>query len=296
MTIGRALSTLVIGPGPDISLAAARALVNDLRMQAARAPELVGKYAGLEEAAQKATQLPVRVVDRASWTAGATKSVMGMIEHTQLSSRAIEYQISIAMAVLSANVLGQFDPYNGRRTGGTLYLVAPNIAKFQERYNLDRRDLALWVAVHEMTHAVQYAQAPWLADYVANAAINVFSAESEETIEQAMEDITGVMSLLEGHASYVMDSLPLAVLPSRHRLSQALAQRRASGNHLVKKLGKLLGADKKNAQYTSGLSFTREVVRRVGLEGFNQVWKGPEYVPSANEIQNPAEWIKRVIP
>jgi len=59
-------------------------------------------------------------------------------------------------------------------------------------------------------------------------------------------------------------------------------------------LRRLLGMEAKMRQYRDGAVFVRAVIDRVGIEGFNQVWSGPEALPRAAEIADPAAWVARV--
>src|SRR5699024_963203 len=49
---------------------------------------------------------------------------------------------------------------------GRLLLVAPNVVSVAGQLNVDRDDFRLWVCLHEQTHRVQFAAAPWLADHM----------------------------------------------------------------------------------------------------------------------------------
>jgi uncharacterized protein (DUF2342 family) len=52
--------------------------------------------------------------------------------------------------------------------------------------------------------------------------------------------------------------------------------------------------DAKLAQYVKGAAFTRAVVARAGMDGFNAVWTSPETLPTRAEIDDPRSWIRRV--
>ena len=49
---------------------------------------------------------------------------------------------------------------------GLLYFVGPNLVEFERRFALPARDFRLWVAIHEVTHRVQFGAAPWLRGYL----------------------------------------------------------------------------------------------------------------------------------
>ncbi len=107
--------------------------------------------------------------------------------------------------------------------------------------------------------------------------------------------LTAVMSLLEGHADYVMDGVGPAVVPSVAEIREKFQQRRARGaSRLDQALRKLLGLDAKLRQYRDGERFVRTVVDEVGVAGFNRVWTSPNTLPTKAEIAKPADWIARV--
>ncbi|MGK5497143.1 zinc-dependent metalloprotease [Streptomyces sp. URMC 125] len=107
--------------------------------------------------------------------------------------------------------------------------------------------------------------------------------------------ITAVMSLLEGHADYVMDGVGPQVVPTVAEIREKFQKRRAAGaGRLDLALRRLLGLDAKLRQYRDGERFVRAVVQEVGMEGFNRVWTSPNTLPTKAEITRPAEWIARV--
>jgi len=104
-----------------------------------------------------------------------------------------------------------------------------------------------------------------------------------------------VMSLLEGHADYVMDGVGPDVVPTVAEIREKFGQRRASGaGRLDQALRKLLGLDAKMRQYRDGERFVRAVVEQVGMDGFNRAWTSPNTLPTKAEIAKPADWVARV--
>ncbi|WEH28981.1 zinc-dependent metalloprotease [Streptomyces sp. AM 3-1-1] len=107
--------------------------------------------------------------------------------------------------------------------------------------------------------------------------------------------LTAVMSLLEGHADYVMDGVGPAVVPSVGEIREKFQERRAKGaSRIDLALRRLLGLDAKLRQYRDGERFVRAVVDETGMDGFNRVWTSPNTLPTKREIHHPAEWIARV--
>ncbi|MEU5823835.1 zinc-dependent metalloprotease [Streptomyces sp. NPDC047803] len=218
--------------------------------------------------------------------------------------------------------------------GGRLLLVAPNIVHVERELEADPHDFRLWVALHEETHRTQFTAVPWLRDHL-QGEIQSFLDETDvdpmtflERLREAVQSLSGgrpegeegedggrslvelvqtpaqreilgrltaVMSLLEGHADYVMDGVGPEVVSSVAEIREKFQQRRARGaSRLDQALRKLLGLDAKLRQYRDGERFVRAVVDEVGMDGFNRVWTSPNTLPTKAEIARPADWIARV--
>jgi coenzyme F420 biosynthesis associated uncharacterized protein len=110
-----------------------------------------------------------------------------------------------------------------------------------------------------------------------------------------MDHLTGVMSLLEGHADVVMDGVGPSVIPSVAEIRKKFNTRRKGAGPLDRFLRRVLGLDAKMAQYRDGAKFVRGVVDKVGMADFNVVWQDPAHLPSKAEIADPAAWVSRVL-
>ncbi|QXE35391.1 zinc-dependent metalloprotease [Streptomyces sp. GMY02] len=221
----------------------------------------------------------------------------------------------------------------GEHSAGRLLLVAPNIVHVERELDVDPHDFRLWVALHEETHRTQFTGVPWLRDHL-QGEIQSFLDETEvdpmtvlERLREAAQSLAGgrpegeedehgrsivelvqtpgqreilsrltaVMSLLEGHADYVMDGVGPDVVATVAEIREKFQQRRARGaSRLDQALRKLLGLDAKLRQYRDGERFVRTVVEEVGMAGFNRVWTSPNTLPTKAEIAEPADWIARV--
>lgn len=115
------------------------------------------------------------------------------------------------------------------------------------------------------------------------------------TQREILSRLTAVMSLLEGHADYVMDGVGPEVVPSVSEIREKFQKRRATGaGRLDQVLRKLLGLDAKLRQYREGERFVRAVVEDLGMDGFNRVWTSPNTLPTKSEIVSPADWVARM--
>jgi coenzyme F420 biosynthesis associated uncharacterized protein len=245
---------------------------------------------------------------------------------TAVGSRATGAEVGALLAYLATRVLGQFELFGGE--GGRLTLVAPNIVVAEQALDVDPRDFRLWVCLHEVTHRTQFAAAPWLHGHVRSLLGDYLSAgdldpaalvsrlrgalrglvdtargrgemsvlELVQTPAQreVLDRITGLMSLLEGHADVVMDGVGPLVVPSVARIRERFEARRTSGGTIDRAVRRLLGIDLKLKQYAEGATFVRAVVDELGMDGFNVVWTSPELLPTGQEIRNPQQWLTRV--
>ncbi len=109
-----------------------------------------------------------------------------------------------------------------------------------------------------------------------------------------VERMQSAMSLIEGHAEHTMDAVGAEYLPSLPRLRRAMNRRRESRGLPWRVLERLLGLELKLRQYEAGRRFCDAVVAAGGEGTLALVWRGPENLPDARELEAPASWLARV--
>ena len=113
--------------------------------------------------------------------------------------------------------------------------------------------------------------------------------------DEVLDRVTAVMSLVEGHAEYVMDGVGPDVVPSVRTLRKRFAQRRKGRGPIDRVMRRMLGLEQKMKQYADGRVFVGGAIDRAGMEGFNQVWAKPENLPFIDELTAPERWVERVL-
>ncbi|MGV1086918.1 MAG: zinc-dependent metalloprotease [Mycobacterium sp.] len=249
-----------------------------------------------------------------------------------ITGRAAGAQTGAVLAFVSSGILGQYDPFAGPE-GGCLLLVYPNVIAVERQLRVSPSDFRLWVCLHEVTHRVQFSANPWMSQYMSQTlgvltadrgddfgqvaarlaqfikdrrtvdpepntagVIGFLRAVQSEPQREALDRLLVLGTLLEGHADHVMDAVGPAVVPSVHLIRRRFDDRRQRRQPpLQRVLRALLGVDAKLSQYTRGKAFVDHVVDRVGMTRFNAVWSGPETLPLPAEIENPQQWIDRVL-
>ncbi|MGI8574869.1 MAG: zinc-dependent metalloprotease [Egibacteraceae bacterium] len=188
------------------------------------------------------------------------------------------------------------------------------------------------VILHELAHRLQFEAVPWLRaelktlldDYLGETTLDpdrlrdiagnmgkllrdpaaltdpqrllalVLSPRQQELVGRAQT----LMSLLEGHGNAVMDwgaglaaeRAGIELDPTRVRT--VLNERRSNPADQV--LRRALGLSMKAQQYRVGEAFILQVVERYGRAQFDAVWERPEHVPTAEELEQPDQWARRV--
>jgi coenzyme F420 biosynthesis associated uncharacterized protein len=328
-TVSRAEAEQVVG---ELRAGAARStpLVREftgLTAEAGTAPVLVVDRRGWIQANTDAfAQVITPVVDKLQERRGAPS---GLTE--AVGSRVTGLEVGALLGFLGTKVLGQFDPFHappGSGEMGRLLLVAPNIVHAERELAVDPSDFRLWVCLHEETHRVQFTAVPWMRDHLqaqvdalvdgvdvdpqkmaamvldaVRRAGELVSGRGETSLidlfatpaqREVIDRVTGVMSLLEGHADVVMDGVGPGVIPSVDEIRAKFNRRRKGSGSLDRLARRVLGLDQKMAQYRDGAHFVRTVISKVGMEGFNKVWVEPANLPSKDEIADPASWVRRV--
>ncbi|HWY19199.1 MAG TPA: zinc-dependent metalloprotease [Solirubrobacteraceae bacterium] len=96
---------------------------------------------------------------------GPLRSASGSLRSA--SGHLLGAQLGAVTGMLSQRVLGQYDvSLLDASAPPRLLLLAPNLAAAARNLGVDRDELIAWVAIHEITHAVQFSGAPWLRDHL----------------------------------------------------------------------------------------------------------------------------------
>lgn len=292
--------------GAPIPRTQALRLVAGLRMAAERVRPAVAQATRLSPP----PRIDVLVVDRPGWVRSNTASVRALLGPSTVApltpqSVTSGAELGAALGALSTRVLGQFDAFADRPV---LLLIAPTIRAQADTMGVAADDFATWVCLHEVVHAFQFHHAPWLADVIVGQARAILSADDQpwrpgrrlprSVIDlvvgpaggDALARLTTVMSLVEGHADVMMDATD--AVPGVADLRRRFSGRRDSGGWAAV-LRTVTGMDAKFAQYREGAAFCRAVIADVGVDGLNLAFRGPDDLPTPDELANPAAWVAR---
>lgn len=271
---------------------------------------------------------PLETMNRTAFQNGT----MGTRFFSEINQTVLSGQLGLLIGYLARRVLGQYDTsILGREpvTTGRLYFVEPNIAQAQRRLNLHGGEFRMWIALHETTHAFEFEAHPWVRDYmndllrqyfdtvgkdlgqfafgpggitglaqrvVQNAsrtktAIELFMTEEQRGIFQKLQ---ALMCLLEGYSNHVMDVVGEELLSTYPQMKERFESRRKDRSITEQLFTRLTGLDLKMEQYVLGEKFVNAQVAAIGIDRFNQVWEGPQTLPTLAEIYEPERWRDRL--
>jgi coenzyme F420 biosynthesis associated uncharacterized protein len=241
-------------------------------------------------------------------------------------------EVGFLLGWMSTRVLGQYDLLiiedERPEEQDLVYYVGPNIVALERRFAFPPQQFRLWIALHECTHRAQFTGVPWLRPHFLELVDRLLSsvdpdpgrmveglkralaearagdrpldrgglAAAVATPEQRMvlDQIGGMMSLLEGHGDVTMNRAGAGLIPSAERFERVLRARRQSAPVLTRFLQRLIGLEAKMAQYAQGERFIGAVEDAGGPQLLDRAWQGSAWLPTLKEIREPQRWIERV--
>jgi coenzyme F420 biosynthesis associated uncharacterized protein len=316
----------------------------DLNALAAESQRRVSAYTGLVPARPLP---PPEGIQRDEWIATNIKAMRALLDPVldragsglgplkpavQLGlGLVVTTEVAVVLGYLAQRVLGQYElvllDEGADISPPRLLFVMPNLGQAVQAFGAQENEFMTWVALHEVTHAVQFSGVPWLHGHLAGLVrellksaelridserklrfpssaeirrvgaalrhgdlISVFTSSAER---ETLDRVQAVMAVIEGHAEHVMDAVAPDLLPSLPQLRAALDQRRRTQSGLSRLLARLLGLELKLRQYEQGKHFCDTVVQRAGTAALAHVFSGPSALPTLAEIRDPVSWLRR---
>jgi len=326
----------VSGPGVPVPAVDRARMREDFAELVPHAESLITSFSGLSVEGFRSRAW---VMSRGEWIRANLNGLQRLIEplaarvmadktsRASYKRKAMGAQAGALLGYVGRRVLGQYDVFVPPDDEGLLYFVGPNVAEVERTFGLPARDFRLWIAIHEVTHRVQFGAAPWLRDHLAgmiDAYLGSVSLDSKDLMDQLKRaadeakagvdlrgmgavfliltpaqrelvmTLQGIMSLLEGHASFVMNEVGREHVADVDRMRRTLAKRRKASS-VERTFQKAIGFEQKIKQYDAGERFVREAVQLAGQDGFNLVWSRPDHLPTLAEISDPTAWVARVV-
>lgn len=239
-------------------------------------------------------------------------------------------ETGVLLGYLAQRVLGQYDLLvldDDDEAADAVYYVGGNVLSLEKRFAFRPRDFRLWIAIHECTHRAQFTGVPWLKGYylsLVDASLSSIDPDPRRLVQAlaraaeelragrnplddgglvallaseeqrgALGRVQALMSLLEGHGNRVMNRLGREYVSGQARMARVLQARRQTTG-MIAVLHKLVGLESKMRQYEIGEAFVDAVEREGGPRAIDAAWRGPDSLPTTDELREPLAWLTRV--
>ncbi len=249
---------------------------------------------------------------------------------TQLGPLLQATQAGQVFGFLATRVFGGYDVGVPREIAGPLRFVMPNIERFERDWSLDTREFRTFVALHQVVHRLQFAQA-WLPthaagvidDFLSTMTIDVeairgrfesVSPTDPEAFSAAFADEDGSMfgvvlddeqrlkldrvraliGAVEGYGDHVATTIGRRLLGTYGTIEEA-QRRHRDDEELDPIFARLLGVDVGRDHVTLGRLFCATVVELTDEATLAQMWTSAESLPGLAELDEPRLWLARTV-
>ena len=237
-------------------------------------------------------------------------------------------QAGTLVGQLGREALGRYDIPIPRSDEGRLLLVTPNLDQAAADYDLERNDLVVWLALHEVAAHLVTTSVPWVESYLRSLLLEVVDAleidpsdlerrfvelssggmesggldsslagvlpiTSTERHRLALGRLGSFLSVFEGYCAHAAGAVAEEMLEGRARIDEGMARRRAAAGEARSVLEAVLGIPAGRSGQAAGATFCAAVVKLEGVTFLNRMWEAPDNLPQAEEIKDPFAWLER---
>lgn len=108
---------------------------------------------------------------------------------------------------------------------------------------------------------------------------------------QAVSRLETLLALVEGWVEYVVDQAMSERIPSTRTMTEAWRRRRATGGSAEQAFARIVGIEFAAPKVAEAVELWRRVDIAVGQERRDGIWEHPDLMPSAEQLDNSADFI-----
>jgi putative hydrolase len=251
---------------------------------------------------------------------------------SQMGGMAFGSQLGQALGKLSREVLTSTDIGLPLGPKGVAALMPEAVESLAEGLELPRSEIITFLAAREAAHHRLFSHVPWLASQLLNA-VEAFAKgmkidmsgiedfardfnpasltdpsqmeqllsqgmfEPKATPEQtaALERLETLLALIEGWVQTVVTDALGDRIPGAAALSETLRRRRATGGPAEQTFATLVGLELRPRKLREAAVLWERLTQAVGADARDAVWQHPDLLPSAEDLDEPAGFIDRMI-
>lgn len=121
---------------------------------------------------------------------------------------------------------------------------------------------------------------------------DMFTPQHTEDQQLALDRLEVLLALIEGWVSLITEQATKN-LPMAPQLSESMARRRATGGPAEHAFAQLVGLELRPRKMREALAFWRHYEEQHGFEARDQLWQGPETLPTGEDLDDPEGFASR---
>ncbi|HTF54356.1 MAG TPA: zinc-dependent metalloprotease, partial [Pseudonocardia sp.] len=251
---------------------------------------------------------------------------------SQMGGMAFGSQLGQALGTLSREVLTSTDIGLPLGPKGVAALMPDAIEALAEGLEQPRSEILTFLAAREAAHHRLFSHVPWLSSQLLNAVeafargmkvdtsgleeftrgfnpesltdpsameqlLNQGIFEPKATPEQvaALERLETLLALIEGWVQTVVNDALGDRIPGTSALSEMLRRRRATGGPAEQTFATLVGLELRPRKLREAAALWERLTEAVGSDARDAVWQHPDLLPGAEDLDEPAAFIDRIV-
>ncbi|OBI47111.1 hydrolase [Mycobacterium sp. E796] len=262
------------------------------------------------------------------------KSMAGplMAMMSQMGGMAFGSQLGQALGRLSREVLTSTDIGLPLGPKGVAAILPDAVDSFASGLEQPRSEILTFLAAREAAHHRLFSHVPWLSSQLLGAveayasgmkidmsgieelardfnpaslsdpaAIEellgqgVFEPKATPAQKQALERLETLLALIDGWVQVVVTAALGDRIPGTAALSETLRRRRASGGPAEQTFATLVGLELRPRKLREAAALWERLTEAAGADARDAVWQHPDLLPGAEDLDEPAGFIDRVI-
>lgn len=278
-------------------------------------------------AEQIATVWASSLPDEAKTMAGPLLAMM-----SQMGGMAFGSQLGQALGRLSREVLTSTDIGLPLGPKGVAAILPDALESFAAGLEQPRSEILTFLAAREAAHHRLFSHVPWLASQLLGAveayakgmkidmsgieelardfnpasltdpaAIEnllgqgVFEPKATPAQTQALERLETLLALIDGWVQVVVTAALGDRIPGTAALSETLRRRRASGGPAEQTFATLVGLELRPRKLREAAALWERLTQAAGADARDAIWQHPDLLPGADDLDDPAGFIDRII-
>ena len=236
-------------------------------------------------------------------------------------------QVGQALAKLASEVLTSTDVGLPLGPAGVAALLPDNVAAFGQGLELPADEVRLFLALREAAYHRLFKHVPWLRQRLFDAvdayargitvdreaierAMSEVNPEDPESMQRALQGgmfepsvtpdqqaalarLETLLALVEGWVDDVVATAAVDRLPGAEALRETLRRRRATGGPAEQTFATLVGLELRPRRLREAATLWRTLRERRGAEGRDELWRHPDLLPSADDLDDPEAFVRR---